>query len=297
MTATTRCGYVGLIGRPNVGKSTLLNRLVGQKISITSDRPQTTRHNVLGIHTEGQDQVIYVDTPGQHGSEKRALNRLLNRSARSALADVDVVVMVVEAERWKADDDLVLERLSQLSAPPLLVINKVDRVHPRERLLPFIDQCRQKAEFAEILPVCATRGYNLERLVECIRQRLPEAVHMFPEDQVTDRSERFMVAEIVREKVMRRVGDELPHQLSVGIERYRESPEGVTIHCEILVERPGQKPIVVGHKGERLKQAGIEARREIERMLDCHVRLELWVKVKGGWSDSDTMLRRLGYTE
>lgn len=293
----TRCGHVGLVGRPNVGKSTLLNRLVGQKISITSGRPQTTRHNVLGIHTEGADQIIYVDTPGQHGTERRALNRVLNRSARAAQADADVVLMVIEADRWKPDDDLVLERLLQADIKPLLVLNKMDRVTPKERLLPFIDQCQRRADFQEIVPVCATRGTNLERLLECIRERLPVAPHLFPEDQVTDRSERFLVAEIVREKIMRRLGDELPHQLSVGIERYQDSGETVTIHCEILVERQGQKGIVVGHKGERLKEAGIDARRDIERMLDRHVRLELWVKVRGGWSDSETMLRRLGYTE
>ncbi len=294
---TTRCGYVGLVGRPNVGKSTLLNRLVGQKISITSGRPQTTRHNVLGIQTDGDDQIIYVDTPGQHGTERRALNRVLNRSARAAQADVDVVLMVIEAERWKEDDELVLRRLLQAGVEPLLVVNKIDRVHPRERLLPFIDACSRRAAFQEIIPVCAVRGTNLDRLVDCIRARLPRAPHLFPEDQVTDRSERFLVAEIVREKVMRRVGEELPHQLSVGIERYQDEGDTVTIHCEILVERQGQKAIVVGHGGERLKQAGIEARRDIERMLDRHVRLELWVKVRGGWSDSETMLRRLGYTE
>lgn len=296
-TPPTRCGYVGLVGRPNVGKSTLLNRLVGQKISITSGRPQTTRHNVIGIHTEGADQIIYVDTPGQHGTERRALNRALNRSARAAQADVDVVLMVIEADRWKEDDELVLHRLQQAEIRPLLVINKMDRVQPRERLLPFIDACSRRGDFQEIIPVCATRGTNLDRLVECIRVRLPEGVHMFPEDQVTDRSERFLITEIVREKIMRRVGEELPHQLSVGIERYEDSGQTVTIHCEILVERQGQKAIVVGHRGERLKLAGTEARRDIERMLERHVRLELWVKVRGGWSDNETMLRRLGYTE
>lgn len=298
----TRCGYVGIVGRPNVGKSTLLNHLVGQKISITSDRPQTTRHNLLGIQTEGTDQIIYVDTPGQHGTERRALNRLMNRHARSVLADVDVLVMVVEAGRWKADDDLVLDRLArergfEAGKAAILALNKIDLVQPKERLLPFMEACARRAPFAEIIPVAASNGYNLDRLLACIRERLPEAVHLFPADQVTDRSERFLIAEIVREKVMRRVGDELPHQITVGIERYVEEENRVHIHCQILVERDGQKAIVVGHKGERLKQAGIEARHEVERLLDKHVRLELWVKVKGGWSDDDRMLRQLGYED
>ncbi len=302
MTAVTRCGYVGLVGRPNVGKSTLLNHLVGQKISITSDRPQTTRHNLLGIQTEGNDQIIYVDTPGQHGTERRALNRLMNRQARSVLADVDVLLMVVEAGRWKEDDDLVLQRLLsergfEDGRAPLLVLNKADLVTPKERLLPFISACGRRAPFAEIIPLSATKGHNVDRLEACIRERLPAAPHLFPADQVTDRTERFMVAEIVREKVMRRVGDELPHQISVGIERWTDEQGRLTIHCQILVERDGQKAIVVGHKGERLKQAGIEARHEIERLLDRHIRLELWVKVKGGWSDDERMLRRLGYED
>lgn len=301
-SAPTRCGYVGIVGRPNVGKSTLLNHLVGQKISITSDRPQTTRHNLLGIHTEGSDQIIYVDTPGQHGTERRALNRLMNRHARSVLADVDVLVMLVEAGRWKADDDLVLDRLARERGfedgrAPILVLNKTDLVQPKERLLPFMEACARRAPFAEIIPTSASNGYNLDRLLACIRERLPEAVHLFPADQVTDRSERFLIAEIVREKVMRRVGDELPHQITVGIERYVEEENRVHIHCQILVERDGQKAIVVGHKGERLKQAGIEARHEVERLLDKHVRIELWVKVKGGWSDDDRMLRQLGYED
>lgn len=298
----TRCGYVGLVGRPNVGKSTLLNHLVGQKISITSDRPQTTRHNLLGIQTEGGDQIIYVDTPGQHGTERRALNRLMNRQARSVLGDVDVLLMVVEAGRWKEDDDLVLARVAaergfEGDRAALLVLNKADLVHPKEKLLPFLEACARRAPFAEIIPVSATRGHNLDRLQACIRARLPAAPHLFPADQITDRTERFMVAEIVREKIMRRVGDELPHQLDVGIERWAEEEGRLVIHCQILVERPGQKAIVVGHKGERLKQAGIEARREVERLLDRHVRLEIWVKVRGGWSDDERMLRRLGYEE
>jgi len=176
-------------------------------------------------------------------------------------------------------------------------LNKTDLVHPKEKLLPFMEACARRASFAELIPVSASSGYNLDRLLTCIRERLPAAVHLFPADQVTDRSERFLIAEIVREKVMRRVGDELPHQITVGIERYVEEADRVHIHCQILVERDGQKAIVVGHKGERLKQAGIEARHEVERLLDKHVRLELWVKVKGGWSDDDRMLRQLGYED
>ena len=290
-----RCGYVALVGRPNTGKSTLLNRLVGQKVSITSSRPQTTRHSLLGIHTEGRDQIVYVDTPGLHSSEKRALNRAMNRSARAALADVDVVAMLVEAGRWTEADDWVLGMLQQAGGARFLVINKCDRITPREKLLPFIEACSKRAAFDEIIPLSARQAQNLQALTDCIRARLPESPHLFEEDEFTDRTERFLVAETVREKLMRRVGDEIPHQITVMIERWRQEGNTLVIHATILVEREGQRAIVIGQGGERLKEVGIEARREIERLLDTHVRLELWVKVRGGWSDNERMLQSLGY--
>jgi GTP-binding protein Era len=296
-TPAQRCGYVAFVGRPNVGKSTLLNRLVGQKVSITSSRPQTTRHSLLGIHTEGADQIVYVDTPGLHSGERRALNRVMNRSARAALADVDVAAMLVEAGRWTAEDDMVLGLLAQARGARFLIVNKVDRVTPRERLLPFLEACGRRAAFDEIIPLSALKGDNLEPLIACIRARLPLAPHLFDEDAFTDRSERFLVAETIREKIMRRVGDELPHQLTVNIERWRQEGNTLVIHATILGEREGQRAIVIGHGGERLKVAGTEARRDIEALLDTHVRLELWVKVRSGWSDNDNMLRNLGFTD
>ncbi|MEE4384336.1 MAG: GTPase Era [Pseudomonadales bacterium] len=293
--APTRCGYVALVGRPNVGKSTLLNRLVGEKLAITADRPQTTRHALLGIRTEGADQILYVDTPGLHAGERRALNRAMNRSARAAVADVDVVCMVVEAGRWTDGDDLVLELVRRARGAKLLVVNKADRVRPREALLPYLEACAGRAAWDELVPISALKGHNLDRLEACIRARLPEAPHLFEADELTDRSERFLVAELVREKLFRRLGDEVPHQLTVEIERWEDTPRGTLIHAAVLVEREGQKVIVLGRGGERIREVGIEARRDIERLLDRHVRLELWVKVRGGWSDDARMLRRLGY--
>lgn len=292
-----RCGYVAFVGRPNVGKSTLLNRLIGQKVSITSSRPQTTRHVLLGIHTEGQDQIVFVDTPGLHSGGKRAINRAMNRAARSVFMDVDVVCMLVEALRWTDEDSRVLELLAGARGKRFLIVNKADRARPRERLLPFLQACAQRAEFDEIIPLSALKGENVEALSACIRGALPEAPHLFEADEFTDRSERFLVAEIVREKLMRRLGDELPHQLAVAVDRWHRADDALEIHLSVLVEREGQRAIVIGHGGERLKQVGIEARREIEALLEVHVRLELWVKVRGGWSDDDRMLRQLGLTE
>ena len=299
-TKTQRSGYVALVGRPNVGKSTLLNRLLGQKISITSARPQTTRHLLLGIRTDGADQLIFVDTPGLHGGEKRALNRVMNRAARSVFADVDIVCMLVEAQRWSEDDARVLDLLDGARGRRVLVINKADRVRPRELLLPFMDACSRRADFDAIVPISAKDGENVDALLGVLRERLPEAPHLYGEDEITDRSERFLVAEIVREKLVRRLGDELPHQLAVEIERWNEGNEGddaVHIHVAVLVERDSQRAIVIGQGGSRLKQVGIDARRDVETLLERHVRLELWVKVRGGWSDDDRMLRRLGLSE
>ncbi|MEE4300942.1 MAG: GTPase Era [Pseudomonadales bacterium] len=295
--APERCGYVAFVGRPNVGKSTLLNRLIGQKVSITSSRPQTTRHVLLGIRTEGRDQIVFVDTPGLHRGGRRALNRAMNRAARSVFMDVDVVCMVVEALRWTEEDTHVLELVSQARGKRFLVVNKADRARPREKLLPFLQACAGRADFDEIVPLSALKGENVDALGGCIRAALPEAPHLFEADEFTDRSERFLVAEIVREKLMRRLGDELPHQLAVAVDRWHQVDDALEINLSVLVEREGQRAIVIGQGGERLKQVGIEARREIEALLGQHVRMELWVKVRGGWSDDDRMLRQLGLTE
>jgi GTP-binding protein Era len=285
---------VALVGRPNVGKSTLLNRLVGQKIAITADRPQTTRHAVLGIHTQGDDQILYVDTPGLHAGEKRALNRAMNRNARAALADVDVVVMLVEAGRWTEGDDFVLRLVEGARGAKILAINKADRIRPREALLPFMEACAARLAWDEIVPLSALNGENVDRLEGCLRARLPASPHLYGPDEITDRSERFLVAELVREKLFRRLGEEVPHQLTVDIDRWQEDARGLLIHATILVEREGQRAIVLGHQGERIKQVGIDARRDVEALLGRHVRLELWIKVRGGWSDDARMLRRLG---
>ena len=266
-------------------------------MSITSSRPQTTRHVLLGIHTEGPDQIVFVDTPGLHSGGRRALNRAMNRAARSVFTDVDVACMVVEALRWTGEDDRVLEQLATVRGRRFLVINKADRVKPRERLLPFLEACAARGAFDEIVPLSALKGENVEALRGCLRAALPEAPHLFAEDEFTDRSERFLVTEIVREKLVRRLGDELPHQLAVAVDRWEREDETLVIHLSILVEREGQRAIVIGRGGERLKEVGIEARREIEGLLAVHVRLELWVKVRGGWSDDDRMLRRLGLAE
>ena len=290
-----RCGYVALVGRPNVGKSTLLNHLLGQKISITSRKPQTTRHQILGIKTTEQAQVIYVDTPGIHLHGKRAMNRYMNRAAASALEGVHVALFLVEALRWTEEDELVLKRLIQSELPVILVVNKVDKLEEKEALLPYLQQVADKYDFKHIIPVSALKGTGLDVLESEIREFLDESPPYYPEDQVTDRSVRFMVAEIVREKLMRRLGQELPYDSTVEIERFKEDKSLVKIHAVIWVERKNQKAIIIGKGGERIKAIGEEARHDIERLVEKKVFLELWVKVKEGWSDDERALQSLGY--
>ncbi|MCG8672255.1 MAG: GTPase Era [Pseudomonadales bacterium] len=301
MTSTpeqsTYCGYVAILGRPNVGKSTLLNHLLGQKISITSRKPQTTRHRVLGIKTEAQHQVIFVDTPGIHKSEPKAINRYMNRAATSAVNDVDAVLFVVEAGRWSDEDDHVLAQFKATKSPVILVINKIDKLEDKATLLPFIESVSDKFPFKTIVPVSALRGKQLEELEQEIHTCLPESIHFFPEDQITDRSQRFMAAEIIREKIMRQLGQEVPYAMAVEIEQMKQEGKVWHIHALILVERPGQKNIVIGKQGQKLKTIGSDARKDIETMLDSKVMLNLWVKVKGGWSDDERALRSLGYDE
>jgi GTPase len=292
-----KSGFVALVGRPNVGKSTLLNHLVGQKISITSRRPQTTRHRIHGIKTTEAGQAVFVDTPGIHASEKRAMNRYLNKAAGSALGDVDVVVWLIDRPAWLSEDELVLQRIKTSGVPVILVINKIDRIEDKDELLPFFQEASENHDFAAMIPVSALRGSNLDVLDRTIMDLLPDGELIFPEDQITDRSMRFMAAEIIREKLIRSLGQEVPHALTVEIEEYKQEGELTRIRALILVERAGQKAIVIGKKGEVLKKVGERARHDLERMLEGKVFLQLWVKVKEGWSDDERALRSLGYAD
>ncbi len=292
-----RCGFVALVGRPNVGKSTIMNRMIGQKISITSRRPQTTRHRILGIKTDEDAQILFVDTPGLHEKQPRAMNRYLNRAAADSLRDVDVVVFVVEGTRWHPDDEWVLEKLRRVDCPVVVAINKTDRVEDKASLLPFMQQLAERAPFAAIVPVCARRGEHLDELEQAIREHLPLSEPFYPEDQVTDRSERFLAAELVREKLFRKLGDEIPYGLTVEIESFKEEEKLLTIHALIWVEKSSQKPIVIGRKGALLKAVGQEARQDMEKAFGEKVFLQLWVKVKEGWADDDRALRSLGYQD
>ena len=294
---TSRCGYVALVGRPNVGKSTLLNHLLGQKISITSRKPQTTRHRVLGIKTEGAIQIVYVDTPGLHKIEPKAINRYMNQTASQAMLDVDVVIFVIERLRWTEEDDWVLEKVKHVQCPVILAINKIDLIDDKKQLLPALQKLSEKFPFAEIFPLSALRGHNLDALETAIKRRLPKNPHFFPEDQVTDRSERFLAAELVREKVMRQLGEELPYEITVEIESFKREGKLLTIDALILVERDGQKKIVIGNGGERIRQIGEEARKDMQKLFDSKIMLKLWVKVKAGWSDDERALRSLGYSD
>lgn len=296
---STRCGFIAIVGRPNVGKSTLLNQLLGQKISITSKKPQTTRHRIVGIHTDGDYQTVYVDTPGLHKEEKRAINRLMNRAAASSIGDVEGIIFVVEGNRWTDDDALVLEKLKDVSCPIMLVLNKVDLVSKKEVLLPHIAHLAQQHHFDQIVPISASKGLHLESIQQWVNGLLPESTHLFPEDSITDRSSRFMASEIIREKLMRFTGDELPYATAVEIERYEFDAEAqiLRINGLILVERASQKRMVIGAKGDKLKLMGQEARIDMERLFGQRVFLELWVKVKSGWADDERALRSLGYSD
>ena len=295
--AATRCGYVAIIGRPNVGKSTLLNHLLGQKISITSRKPQTTRHQVLGIKTEGGAQIIFVDTPGLHQDADKAINRYMNRAASSAIRDVDLVLFVVDRTAWTSEDEWVLDQLQGIEVPVLLVVNKVDLLENKRELLPHLEELSSKAGFGAILPVSALRQHNVAALEDEIVRRLPASVFFFPDDQLTDRSQRFLAAEIVREKIVRQLGDELPYTVTVEIEDFAQEEGILHISALIFVERKGQKKILIGEKGARLRSLGSEARSDMERLFDTQVMLRLWVKVKSGWSDDERALRSLGYDD
>ncbi len=291
-----KCGYIAIVGRPNVGKSTLLNVLLGQKLSITSRKPQTTRHQILGIKTSELCQAIYVDTPGLHQKTGgKAINRYMNRAATSALKDVDVVIMVVDRNRWVEADEQVCAKLQHLSCPLFIAVNKLDRLSDRGNLLPHLQYLQQQLPNAESVPISARHGTYVERLGQLVEAHLPYGQHVFPADQVTDRSVRFVAAELVREKIMRQMGDELPYQITVQIEDFSQENDILYIAALILVERSGQKAILIGDQGKRLKTIGRDARLDMERMFDSRVMLNLWVKVQGGWSNNEQNLRSLGY--
>ena len=300
MTETIQhCGFVAIVGRPNVGKSTLLNQLLGQKISITSRKAQTTRHRIIGIDTQDNDQVIYIDTPGLHIEEKRAINRLMNRAASSSIGDVELVIFVVEGTHWNDDDEMVANKLKGCKCPVLLVINKIDNVIDKSQLLPHIQVISQKVNFLDVVPISAEKGEGIEIIKDIVKKHLPEGAHHFPEDYITDRSQRFMASEIIREKLMRFLGDELPYSVTVEIEQFKvDERNGMyRINGLILVERDGQKKMVIGNKGEKIKKIGIEARKDMQSFFDNKVHLELWVKVKAGWADDERALRSLGYSD
>ena len=294
---TRRCGFVAVIGRPNVGKSTLVNALLGVKLSITSRRAQTTRDRILGIKTREDGQIVLLDTPGLHRSQGRALNRYMNRAATGAMEGADLVVMVVEAMKWTPDDDAVLSRIRAGSVPSMLVVNKVDLVAEKARLLPYLSEVAARGAFVAVVPLSARRQRDADRLADAVISHLPEGEPIFAEDLYTDRSERFLCAEIVREKLIRLLGQEVPHRLAVEIETFEQRANDTRIAARIWVESRGQKIIVIGRGGERLKRVGTEARRDIERMLGVHVHLDLWVKVRSGWSDDERFLGELGYRD
>ncbi|MBM7037900.1 GTPase Era [Vibrio ulleungensis] len=293
------CGFIAIVGRPNVGKSTLLNQILGQKLSITSRKPQTTRHRIMGVETEGDYQAIYVDTPGLHIEEKRAINRLMNRAANSSLSDVNLVFFLVEGTHWTADDQMVLTKLAKSNFPVVLCVNKVDNVKDRNDVMNHMHELSQKMQFVDVVPISAKQGKNIDVLRKHVRDHLPKATHHFPEEYVTDRSQRFMASEIVREKLMRFTGEELPYSVTVEIERFDYNPEtdGFHINALILVERDGQKKMVIGKKGEKIKTIGREARLDMEELFGRKVYLETWVKVKSGWADDERALRSLGYID
>ncbi|MFW5446592.1 MAG: GTPase Era [Methylophagaceae bacterium] len=296
--STFKSGYVAIIGRPNVGKSTLINRVLGQKLCITSRRPQTTRHRILGIKTSDGSQLIYVDTPGLHIDDKRAMNRYMNRAAASSINDVDVILFVVDGMNWTEEDEQVLERLKESAkAPVILVINKMDKLEDKKVMLPHIELLSEKFNFSNVLPISARRGSNLEQLEQEITQLMPEGELIFPEDQLTDRSSRFLAAELVREQLFRHLGQELPYSITVEIEQFDDEEKMVRIGAVIYVERDGQKSIVIGKKGELLKSVGKGARLEMQSLFGKKVFLRLWVKVREGWGDNERMLKNLGYND
>lgn len=295
MNAISKCGYVAIVGRPNVGKSTLLNALVGKKISIISPKPQTTRNQILGIKTRDTVQIVYIDTPGLHDAEKRVMNRYMNRLANAVILDADVIVFIIDATRWLADDELVLKKVSEANVPVILVINKIDKLNDKKEILPLIEKFKEKYHFAHIIPISAKRKENIDSLEKTLVDMMPDGPHLFPDEQITDKTERFQIGEIIREKVIRATEQELPYSTTVVVESMKEEGRLLEISATIWVEREGQKPIVIGKNGERLKSIGTAARKEMVKLLGKKIFLRLWVKVKSNWTDDERALGSLGF--
>lgn len=294
MVEQFRSGYVSIVGKTNAGKSTLLNSILGQKIAITSRKPQTTRHRFLGIKTESENQIIFVDTPGFHSGQKRALNRYMNKVAANALRGVDIVLYLIDKLDWQEDD---LQRLKSIpnETSIILVVNKIDKLKDKNSLLPFIEERNKDDLFSSIIPISALKGINLDELVDLICDKLPYGSHLYPEDQVTDISEKFLASEVIREKCINRLGDELPYRISVSIDRFSESKKVIHIDSTIFVEKQSQKGMLIGKSGSKLKDIGTSSRKELEDLLESKVMLKTWVKVKSGWSDNETILPSMGY--
>jgi GTPase len=292
--ADFRCGFAALVGRPNVGKSTLLNALVGQKVSIVTPRPQTTRHRIIGLLQLPNAQIAFVDTPGLHSQAKRALNKAMNRTAAAALEDADLAVFVVEALVWNADDELVLKRIARAGRPVLVAVNKVDRVKPRERLLPYLAELDRRHGFLALVPVSALKEKNLDDLRNAIAGHLPLSPPLFPDGELTDRGMQFRIAEMIREKLTLELNQEVPYGIAVEVEKVAEDDGQLTVDAAIWVDREGQKPIVIGAKGERLKRVGTSARLALNGLLGRRLHLNLWVKVRENWADNARALRELG---
>ncbi|CAM4487573.1 MAG: GTPase Era [Legionella sp.] len=293
---TSYCGYIALVGRPNVGKSTLLNRILEQKVSITSKKPQTTRHSILGIRTEGDYQFVYVDTPGIHQQgNKKAMNRLMNKTAISVLRDVDVIAFLVDGTHWQEEDEYVLKLVKQANIPCILVVNKVDKIDDKTQLLPWMEEMSQRHDFAAIIPVSARTGVQVTELQDKLQTYLPEGPHLFPDDQLTDRPTKFLCSELLREKIFRFCGQELPYAVTVDIESFKDEGNLVRIHALILVEKDNHKRMIIGDRGQKLKEMATEARIDMERLLGKKVFLQCWCKVKSGWADDERMLKQLGY--
>jgi len=292
-----KVGFVAIVGRPNVGKSTLMNKVLGQKVSITSRRPQTTRHRILGIHTTENAQIIFVDTPGLHKGGKKAINQFMNRQASQSIGDVDAVVFVVEGTRWTDEDDMVAAKLQNLEVPLFVAVNKIDLLESKDRLLPALARIQEKVPAKEVIPLSASKGDNIAAFEKMIEACLPESENFYPEDQITDKTDRFLTAEVIREKLMRTLGQELPYVCTVEIERFKEEQQMLDIAAVIWVERDGQKAIIIGKQGQKLKEIGTAARRELEGMFERKVFLQLWVRVKSGWTNDLRALQSLGYRD
>ena len=292
---TTKCGYIALVGRPNVGKSTLLNRVLEHKLSITSRKPQTTRHSILGVRTDGDFQYVYVDTPGIHQGSKKTMNRMMNKTAISVLRDVDVIAFVTDGTHWQDEDEYVLSLIKQATVPCFLVVNKVDKLADKMQLLPWLEEMNKRHNFTAMIPISAKTGVQVDTLHQQLQAHLPDGPFLFPEDQYTDRSTKFLCAELLREKIFRLCGQELPYSTTVSIESYEEDGDLIRIHALILVDKESHKRMIIGDKGAKLKTMATSARIDMEKLLSKKIFLRCWCKVKSGWSDDERVLKELGY--